>query len=277
MSNKPPAGSEQRKEDKQPKARKRAIFISLLIIELTLASTILTLGVRKFSIWYRITRPKKRQYDVLFSTILLIATCAPTCVFFGMLVAASHYYRKRKKHGEYEVNMRRHGRGYIMDPSDAEDLRKGKEALRINAEIVKKAKEQNEQKEIGKTIRLSEQSTLAPVPALERMSMVASWASGAGTTSEVQPGPTNTSSKYSSVIPYGWAPKAEEPEEPKEPQRFVGRSDSWKAYKNSPVTREEVDNIWLSGGGKRASDGKSKVKSSWDDDVELGTVRKNTM
>jgi hypothetical protein len=279
MANEPSAGPARNKEAKQPKARKRTILISLLVIELAIASTILTLGVRKFSTWYHDTRPKKRQNDVLFYTILLIATCTPTCVFAGMLVAAAYYYKKKRRWGEYKINMRRQGRGFVMDPTDAEDKKKENEAKKINAAIAQKAKEENEKGKIkdGDTMRFSEQSTLVPVSESERMNMVASWASGASTGMVTQPEPAKAKDKYSSVNPYGWHPETERSKACEEPKRFVGRSDSWKAYRDSPVSRKGVDNIWLRGSGNRASDGKGKGKSSWDDDVEMGVVRKGTM
>jgi hypothetical protein len=266
-----------KKEDKQPKARKCTIFISLLIIELAIAGTILTLGVRKFASWYHDTRLKKRQNDVLFYTILLIATCAPTCVFAGMLVAAAYYYTKRKMHGEYKVLMRKQGWGYVMDPTDAEDKEKEDEAKKINAAIARKANEENEKRKTAEKERFSQQSTLAQVPNSERMSMVASWASSAGADTVTQPEPTKAKDKYCSVNPYGWHPETEESKKPEELPRFAGRSDSWKAYRNSPLAKKGVDNIWSSGGVNRASDVKGKGKSSWDDDVEMGVVRKGTM
>jgi hypothetical protein len=272
MSNKPPAGSEPKDEDKQPKARKWTMLISLLIIEIAIASTILTLGVRKFASWYCTTRPKKRQNDVLFYTILLIATCAPACVFFGMFVATAYYYIEKKEHGEYKVTMRKQRRGYIMDLTDLEDKEREHEEKKTNAVIAEKTKEENEQKDDKRTIiRFSEQPTLASIPTSERMSMVASWASGAGVSTVCQPELTRSTNKYSSVNPYGWTPEAEEP------QRVADLSDAWKAYRNSPMTKKGVDNIWLGGGGNRASDGKGKVKSSWDADVEMGVVRKGTI
>jgi hypothetical protein len=136
-----------KKENEQPKARKQPIFILLFNIELAIAGTILTLGVRNFASWYHDTRLKKRQNDVLFYTILLIATCAPTRVFAGMLIAAAYYYTKRKMHGEYKVLMRKQGWGYVMDPTDVEDKEKEDEAKKINAAIARKAKEEKREEE----------------------------------------------------------------------------------------------------------------------------------
>jgi hypothetical protein len=176
-----------KKEDEQPKARKQPIFILLFNIELAIAGTILTLGVRNFASWYHDTRLKKRQNDILFYTIMLIATCAPTCVFAGMLIAAAYYYTKRKMHGECKVLMRKQGWGYAMDSTDAEDKGKEDEAKKINAAIARKAKEENEKRKTAEKERFSQESTLAPVPTSERMSMVASWASSTGADTVTQP------------------------------------------------------------------------------------------
>jgi hypothetical protein len=88
--------------------------------------------------------------------------------------------------------------------------------------------------------------------------MVASWASSTGADTVTQPEPTKAKDKYCSVNPYGWRPEIMEFKKPEESPRFVGRLDSWKTYRNSPLAKKGVDNTWLSGGGNKASDVKGK-------------------
>jgi hypothetical protein len=265
----PPKRPPRQNEKNKPKTktRQRTFLILLLAVNFAITCTILALGTRRFYTWYQTTRPLKRQNDVLCYTIVFLLVCTPSCVYLGILIAAGYYWRKKRKYGEYKIIMRRKekGRGYWADPTDLEDSKKEAEAERVNKAIEEIAA-QGSTKVEGKEKTIKFKDKLA-VPALQHISMFLPFRGSTVVASELQRD-TSTSRNYSSINPYGWFPKTEEPVVP---QRQLGRSDSVKRCEDSPVVKKGVVDIWLNSFGNRESDGRAGGMSKWDEDVEMGT------
>jgi hypothetical protein len=273
MPKKPPEHNEKPKSSS--KGRKRILLIIFFCITFSLAATIFALGTRKIYWWHQTTRPLKRQNDVLFYTIEFLVISIPICAYPGMLVATVYYWRKESKYGEFQIQMRRNrdGRGYWIDPSDIEDKKKEGEASKVNKEIEETATQRGvEVLKEKRTIRFQDE---LPLPAKIRRSILSTFI---GTTAAAAAAPQIesfiTTPKYSSVNPYGWFPKAEEPAAP---QQQLGRSDSVKTCKESPIVKKGVADIWLNNFGKKASGAKTVGRNTWDEDVEMGTFGKKPL
>jgi uncharacterized iron-regulated membrane protein len=114
------------------KHRQRCVCGGLALIMSVLGIVIFGIALYKYTIWWRTTRLLKEANDALFTTLLLTAASAPFLSTLGLLAGGLYYHRKRRKFGKYDVRMRRQGRGYWIDPSDADEKKKEKEAAELN-------------------------------------------------------------------------------------------------------------------------------------------------
>jgi hypothetical protein len=230
---------------------KRPFWFSLLLISHILSTTLFGISYRKYTTWYRTTRPQNRENDLILHTTFFIATCAPLCSILGIIVSAAYYWRKRRKYGKYDIAMRRKGRGYCIDPSDAVDLRMLDEARRANA--VKKgngavAKKKEEDVEQGRGM-------LKPF----------SWvAGGEQRTATQEVTDTQPTAKRVSLFshPYGWGRKEEETGKEAE-------CDSVKKREQEARKKKAVADIWLRSG----TEGRNNGKARWDEGMEKGSLR----
>jgi hypothetical protein len=237
------------KDEQKPRSLKRPFWLSLLLISLALFTTLFAISYRKYTSWYLTTRPSHRTNDHTLHTACFIATCAPLSLIFGIAVSAMYYVRKRRKYGKYDVMMRRKGRGYCVDASDAVDLRMMDEARRVNA-----AKKEQMRKEAPK----KEEEVGG------QMLMLFSWVQGEEQRISAQ---TKRVSFFSN--PYGWVMK--EDGKGKGPERALGRTDSVRTCEDDEVTRKGVKDIWL---GRSGTEGKNKGKGKWDEGMEMESMRK---
>jgi hypothetical protein len=239
------------KNEHKPRSLKHPFWLSLLLISLALSTTLFILSYRKYTTWYLTTRPSHRANDYTLHTACFIATCAPLSLILGIAASAAYYVRKRRKYGKYDVMMRRKGRGYCVDPSDAVDLRMMDEARRVNAvkkDVPKKTTE-NMGAEQG-------QDMLKPF----------SWVQGEEQRIIAQ---TKRVSFFSN--PYGWVMK--EDGKGKGPERALGRTDSVRTCEEDEVTRKGVKDIWL---GRSGTEGRNKGKARWDEGMEMESIRKTS-
>tara|TARA_R110002003_G_scaffold40_5_gene2632 strand:+ start:11934 stop:12719 length:786 start_codon:yes stop_codon:yes gene_type:complete len=244
MPDKPPT----KKPD--PIYRKRWICGSLALICFILAAIVFGLSTRKFLTWYQTTSPLHRTNDLAIHTTLYIASCAPMCVYLGILGAFFYYRRKRNKHGKYEATMRRRGRGYWIDPSDAEDKKKVDLAKKLNAEPRVKP--------------THTATTSAPHKSIFNPS---GWALGNAQDEKIHSLTAGTSAakRLTNLNPFGWGNNNEHwprtahvpvnnrgdndielGNVPREPERALSRSDSIRSSKDDPIVEKGVANIWLS-------------------------------
>jgi len=272
MPEKPPEHNH--KPQTSTKRRKRILLVIVFCITFALAATIFAFGARKFYWWYQTARPRKRQNDVLFYTIEFLVISIPICAYPGMLVAMVYYWRKKSKYGEFQSQMRRNqdGRGYWIDPSDMEDKKKAAEASKMNKEIEKMAAQGGV--EVAKEKRTIKFEDDLPVPAKARRSLLSTFSGTTVAAAAPQIESSITTPKYSSINPYGWFPKAEEPSAPR---RQLERSDSVKTCEDSPIVKKGVADIWLNSFGKKAPGPKTVGRSMWDEDVELGNSEEKPM
>lgn len=272
MPKKPPEHNHKPKTS--TKRRKRILLVIPFCITFAFAATISAFSAGKFYWWYQTARPRKRQNDDLFYTIEFLVISIPICAYPGMLVATVYYWRKKSKYGEFQSQMRRNrdGRGYWIDPSDMEDKKKAAEASKVNKEIEKMAAQGGAKVPMkATTIRFQDE---LPLPAKARRSILSTFSGTTVATAAPQIESLITTPKYSSINPYGWFPKAEEPVAPRQQ---LGRSDSVKTCEDSPLVKKGVTDIWLNSFGKKASGAKTVGRSTWDEDVEMGTFREKPM
>jgi hypothetical protein len=238
------------KNEQKPRSLKRPFWLSLLLICLALSTTFFILSYRKYTTWYRTTRPPHRANDHTLHTACFIATCAPLSLILGIAAGAAYYVRKRRKYGKYDVMMRRKGRGYCIDASDAVDLKMMDEARRVNA-----ATKEQAMKEVSKTTEVGGQM-LKPF----------SWVQGEERKISAQ---MKRVSFFSN--PYGWVKK--EDGKGKGPERALGRTDSVRTCEDDEVTRKGVKDIWL---GRSGTEGRNKGKARWDEGMEMESIRKTS-
>jgi hypothetical protein len=232
-------------DKEKPRSLERPFWFSLLFISFVLSTTLFAISYRKYSTWYRTTPPQHRTNDLILHTTFFIATCAPLCSILGVVASATYYWRKRRKYGKYDIAMRRQGRGYCVDPSDAVDLNMIDEAKRLNA--VKKGSAPKTEEE-GSELS---QDVLKPF----------SWFAG-----EEQRTATQQMAKRVSFFsnPYGWVRKDEG--KGKDVDWGLGRSDSVRTCEDDERTKKGVADIWL---GRSGTEGRTKGKARWDKKMEM--------
>ncbi|KAF2027618.1 hypothetical protein EK21DRAFT_71606 [Setomelanomma holmii] len=216
--------------------KKRLVCGSLALACLLLASTIFALSTRAFLTWYHNTHPLHRANDLTIHTPLYIASCAPLCTYLGILGGVLYYRRKRNKYGKYEATMRRQGRGYWIDPSDAEDKKKVDAAKKLNTEPRVPG------------------PRLVPVGKVERMSIFGPLGWGGriggeqGSTSVREEGRGGMSvlKRLTNLHPLGWGDNNEYRPRTAEPERTLSRADSIRSCKDDPVVERAAQDIWLS-------------------------------
>ncbi|KAH7065913.1 hypothetical protein BKA63DRAFT_585972 [Paraphoma chrysanthemicola] len=223
--------------------RKRLICSSLALICLILANTIFALSTRAFLPQRHTTSPLHLAF--------FIASCAPLCTYLGILCGWLYYRRKRNKYGRYEATMRRQGRGYWIDPSDAEDKRKQGQGNVMWAEEPRK--EDFEDDGWGKE-RIEDLMSM-PAPLAETATTTFKRLTnlnpfGWGVNNEHRPRtaynpPINADNHRGNDIELGSIANVREPE------RAMSRTDSIRSAKDDPVVERGVVDIWLS--GKRGS------------------------
>jgi hypothetical protein len=264
---------------KPPKNYKKYyICVSLLFLESAVAITIFTLSSRLYIVWHHTTKRLQRTNDLLIHTMFFIATCAPLCAVLGVLVGALYYWRKRTKYGEYKVSMRRQGRGYWMDPADAEEARLWAEAKKINSEPRAVAS-------LATTTAVAKHYSMSLSGSMMRGSTLSgsTLRGSTATTNTLDMGPERLAepmqakSKRVSFFnnPYGWVFKTEEPNEPQRPEPGLSRSDTVRTCDNDEITKKGVSDIWLGGLGKTGYTGRSVRKKNWDEEMEMDESRRN--
>jgi hypothetical protein len=234
--------------------KKRYICGSLLILQSSVAFAIGYFSTRKFLTWWNTTHSLHHQNDLAITLAVYIISCAPLCSVIGVLAAALYYTRKRRRHGKFDVKMRRKGRrGYAFDPMDEVDGAKTEETERLNGE--------------PRAEPVATLPTTTTPPATEPYeSLVASH-------------PPAASKRISFFNPYSWGQGPHTNmvglEKRGAPQPGVARSNSIKTCEDDPVTKKAVANIWLGGVTDRfrgGYDGRATRKSTWNEDMELKGV-----
>jgi hypothetical protein len=241
---------------------------SLLLLESAIAITIFTLSSRKYAIWYHTTHHLRRPNDLLIHITIFIATCAPVCAMLGVLVGTLYYWRKRTKYGKYEASMRQQGRGYWIDPADAEEANLWTEARKTNSAPRAAAF-------VATTTAIAKSYPMSLFGSTLRESTATANTRSVGTKRLAEP--MQAKSKRVSFFnnPYGWVFKTEEAEEPQRPKVGLIRPDTVRTCDNDEVTKKGVSDIWLSGLGKTGYTGKSVRKKAWDDEMEMDGRRRN--
>ncbi|KAF2819274.1 hypothetical protein CC86DRAFT_362691 [Ophiobolus disseminans] len=253
------------------KFRKRWIWGSLLLICTGIAIAIFALSLRLYTTWYRTHRPLHRANDMSFHTSLFISSCAPLCTTLGFLAGTLHYKRKRAKFGKYDVRMRRQGRGYWIDPTDAEDKSKELEAKKLNEHLKGGAGPLREEV-VVKTWHAHRKTMLNPM----------NWGFGhhyGRGDEEFLPthlnAPASGPGHMSILNPYGWYHN--KPSAPSKPPA-VQRSDSLRTCDNDETTKKGVQSIWLKDklreSARNGYEGREKRRENWEEDVgkELDAV-----
>jgi len=107
----------------------------LILIVSPLAVCIFIRSLRLFLTWYRATQHSRRDNELLLHIFLLTCACSPLACILGLIGGAIYYLAKFVKFGKYDVRMRRQGRGYWIDPSDAAEKTKEKHAAEMNKDL----------------------------------------------------------------------------------------------------------------------------------------------
>lgn len=111
----------------------------VFIAAFAIALTIFVLSLRLYLPWYHATTHSRSDNELLLHVIFLLGGFAPLANILGAIVGGLYYLHKRLTHGPYDVWMRRQGRGYWINPTDAEEKSKEKLAAELNKHLKGKA------------------------------------------------------------------------------------------------------------------------------------------
>ncbi|KAH7067758.1 hypothetical protein FB567DRAFT_457912 [Paraphoma chrysanthemicola] len=236
-----------------PLYRKRLICSSLALICLILATTIFALSTRAFLPQRHTTSP--------LHLVLYIASCAPLCTYLGILCGWLYYRRKRNKYGRYEATMRRQGRGYWIDPSDAEDKKKVAAAKKLNAEP------RTPSVKIEESVQRGQANVMwVAEPRKEDFDDDGCGKENEGAAQGSAPSAdteTTTFKRLTNLNPFGWG--LGNLAQVREPERAMSRTDSIRSARDDPVVEKGVMDIWLSGTrGSGSSYGSRRGNGIWD-------------